>query len=344
MKILLKSPQDKSLTGPLQKFFLSIEDELKKNVGDAPDPGIDWENLRVFGDDRSRAASVFFEWEVPERPRGVIRYRVSISEKENFKVDAVIIITKTEKAEVFHLYTGKKYFWKVEMFRFGKLVSASPVFSFTTSNSMPRWINVPGATNFRDAGGWRLESGVRTRQGMLYRSSELNCHLHLTRRGRKVILNQLKIKTEIDFRKKPAKPSFKKNLVDWVNVPLSAYSGIFSDEQKESFKKIFEVLADAGNYPALFHCWGGTDRAGTAAFILNAVLGVKFEDIIKDYELSSMSIWGPRSSSSEEFKKFLEKLSSFGPPDNLKLCARNFLLSAGVDEKKIESFRKILSE
>lgn len=36
-----------------------------------------------------------------------------------------------------------------------------------------------------------------------------------------------------------------------------------------------------------FHCHGGSDRTGTLAFLIEALLGVSESDLSKDYELTS---------------------------------------------------------
>ena len=56
--------------------------------------------------------------------------------------------------------------------------------------------------------------------------------------------------------------------------------------ERESLKKAFKVFTNRNNYPVIFHCAIGTDRTGVVAFYLNALLGLKDEDIYRDYLFS----------------------------------------------------------
>ena len=62
-----------------------------------------------------------------------------------------------------------------------------------------------------------------------------------------------------------------------------------STDKSSEIKKFFEVLADESNYPVIIHCENGADSTGTMAFLINALLGVNEEDLIKDFELSTFS-------------------------------------------------------
>ena len=52
---------------------------------------------------------------------------------------------------------------------------------------------------------------------------------------------------------------------------------------------MFKYLSDASNYPIYTHCQGGADRTGTYAFLLNGLLGVSYEDLTRDFELTSFA-------------------------------------------------------
>ena len=53
-------------------------------------------------------------------------------------------------------------------------------------------------------------------------------------------------------------------------------------------------MANENNYPIYFHCNAGADRTGTLAILIEALLGVSEEDITKDFELTTFSIYGAR--------------------------------------------------
>ena len=68
----------------------------------------------------------------------------------------------------------------------------------------------------------------------------------------------------------------------------------FKEISKASAKEIFELLANEDNYPVFYHCNAGADRTGTLTFLINGLLGVSYEDLTKDFELTSFSEAGAR--------------------------------------------------
>ena len=73
----------------------------------------------------------------------------------------------------------------------------------------------------------------------------------------------------------------------------TATDTVYYDERSpEAFRQIFSLLAEEQNYPVYFHCLIGQDRTGTLAYLILGLLGVDFEDITKDYELSAFSAVG----------------------------------------------------
>ena len=344
MKINLIQPEDGAITGPLQKHFLSIEDEIKSNTAGSQAPPLDWENLRVFREDRSLPAPSVFRWETDGQPPGKHSYRLYVSEREDFNERTIVRRVSGQSAGVLHLHTAKRYFWRVEAFRLRRLAGKSPVYSFTTPDRPPRWIRAPGMTNLRDIGGWPLPGGKRVRQGLIYRGSEMNNRLSVKRSGRRVLVEELGIRTDLDLRRDDAAPALDRKLVDWVNIPVLPYAHIFRDEQKAAYRRIFEELSDRERHPVIFHCLGGADRAGTLAFLLNALLGAAYEDLLRDYELTSLSIWGPRTRETPEFRELVEGLSEYAPGGGINRQVREYLLSAGAGPGTIEALKELMIE
>lgn len=225
------------------------------------------------------------------------KYTVYFSENADFS-NAITVITDARKdLKVATLIPGKEYYWKVmgeisdEALSGGKIkIVDAPV----------RFIYIDGIRNVRDMGGWTTESGKTVKYEMLYRGSQLNT----TKDGKAVniisesglkTLKQLGIKTEFDLRTDTdvckAPEGIDLNYVLVANH--TSYQGIFTSSNKDTvvsnYKKIFETLSDKSNYPIYTHCQGGADRTGTYAFLLNGLLGVSYDDLIKDFELSSFS-------------------------------------------------------
>lgn len=59
------------------------------------------------------------------------------------------------------------------------------------------------------------------------------------------------------------------------------------------------------NYPIYFHCNTGANRTGSLAYFINGLLGVSYEDLVKDFKLTSFSVYGNRFRSKVEDDKFV---------------------------------------
>ncbi len=191
----------------------------------------------------------------------------------------------------------------------------------------------------RDCGGWNTVYGKRIKQGLLYRGSEMNSHVNITEDGLKTLSDDLKLKSVLDIRGKTEKVEdvYKGN---YMNIPGSSYNWL---DNPASAKVLFDFICDTDNYPLYFHCWGGADRTGVLAFMIGCVLGMCYDDLLTDYEITSMSIYGPRSRNSDHFKSFItpfEQLS--GETHNEK--AANFLLGCGITQQQIDTFRNFMTE
>jgi hypothetical protein len=79
------------------------------------------------------------------------------------------------------------------------------------------------------------------------------------------------------------------------------------------------------------------------SFLLNALLGVEIENLTRDYELTSLSIWGERSRESKEFKGLIDALAPFGDgTGSFATKAESYLLSIGVTPGMIATIREHL--
>ena len=181
-----------------------------------------------------------------------------------------------------------------------------------------RWIHVPGARNVRDIGGW---TGLR--EGRVFRGTELNAvgdhKLKIGSAGKNILLKELGIKTDLDFRALDAKSrgdcvtnSALGAGVRLVDAPIGNYLHMFS--QTNEYAAVLRVFADEKNYPVYMHCWGGADRTGTVAFILEGLCGVSEADLAIDYELTSFTMFGLRTRVGTEkypFAKIVERIKTY---------------------------------
>ena len=343
----LLRPTDGSVTDPLQQHPWPPDAGPSGEQHAEGGAAVRWDALEIMEEDRSLPRPITFAWRAPPGHDGALRYDLSISRTVDFgDARRVEDLTATEVA-IPHLHLGAPYFWKVTAMDNGRPVAESATRRFTTDRTPPRWIHVPGITNVRDLGGWRLPDGGAVRQGSVYRSSEMDAHLQITAEGRRVLIDELGIRTDLDLRRltEVAGPVLDAERVQWIHVPVDPYGSLASEEEtgREAYRRVFEVFADPGNYPILFHCWGGADRGGTVAFLLGALVGMAADDLARDYELTSLSIWGERSRESEEFVSLLRALALFGDDgDSINQRAEHYARAIGVTASQIQHIRDVL--
>ena len=335
------APADGVTTEPLHKHLWPPQEE---GDGAAPDPqSFDWRHLNMLAPDRSLPSPVTLAWQRPSVGFGPLTYSVTVARSQDLAEQPCTVGVNRNSLDLWHLHLGVRYYWKVQARRFGRPVAESPVWTFVTNSRPPRWIRIPGITNVRDIGGWPLPGKRSIRQGLIYRSSEMNGSLQVTPRGKRILQQDLGIRTDLDLRgKHESSPALDEEQVTWINVPISPYDSIGDDAFKEGYRRIFEILADETCYPLVFHCVGGADRGGTVAFLLNALLGKTPELLFRDYELTSLSIWGERSRLSEPFKALLDVLAAFGDRDDINVQVQAYLLSIGVTPEIIGKLRRNL--
>ncbi len=301
--------------------------------------------------------------ELDWRYDGSTIFTLWVSENADFK-NAVKTVVKSMFIDTTTLVPGKTYYWKVV----GNLTD-NPLGGgkIKVKDAPVRWIKIDGTGNVRDMGGWKTESGKTVKYEMLYRGKALD---GVTEDGINTI-KQLGFKTEIDIRAErnnPKPPQVSGMKYRFLNTEAQ-YDRIFSsgseEEVKANYKEIFKILSDKSNYPIFTHCSAGADRTGTYAFILNGLLGVSYEDLTRDFELTSFSSSGKRwrgSGAGGTFasndlvmqedsnnyvawgKLYKEMMAKYGTGDGkLSSAIENYLISyIGVPKSQIDSFKSIM--
>lgn len=340
--MLLKKPfngEKVSLQTLEQERFVREEEARAKS--DGTPVAFRWDGLKKLGADRTLPLPVSFSWELTREPKETeIYYHLLISESRDMK-KPWLYITKDRFFDVYNLKVGTEYFWCVQIN--GK---RSEVFSFKTLLSLPRCLKIDTVPNVRDMGGYTVTGG-RIRQGLLYRGSELESHTVLTPSGAEE-LSRLEIKTEVDMRGESigvVEATTAECLgVKRIFIPSVPYTEVFDEKHRTALGKLYRAFASPKNYPLYFHCWGGADRTGTVAFILGAFLGMSYEDLIYDYEFTSLSVWGPRSRNYFEFRRFVLQLTSLAG-ESLSEKAATFLKDrAGLTDKQLLAIYDTLVE
>ncbi|KAL9006708.1 MAG: hypothetical protein Q9188_000582 [Gyalolechia gomerana] len=91
------------------------------------------------------------------------------------------------------------------------------------------------------------------------------------------------------------------------------------DSSGGELKQIFDVLADAENYPLFFHCTSGKDRTGLLAFLILLVLDVPLDVISVDYMASEGELVSER-----ELR--IRELQAMGLSDDFAHCPPNWVM------------------
>ncbi len=277
----------------------------------------------------------------------VVGAEILVSEYKDFSASDVYSLSADEtRVDVYHLETNTQYYYRIDVsLSNGTKTSVSG--SFKTADT-PRFLSVDGVRNMRDIGGYKTLNGKTVRQGMLYRSTELDGKVEskymITPQGRNDMLSVLGIRTEIDLRSATDNPDGTNALGtgvkhNYYDAPM--YGEAFTVEGKAAIRKVFADLADKNNYPVLMHCTHGMDRTGTVCYLLEAVLGMSEEDMMKEYQFSSLchgSLWGLN-----DMNEFIGRLKAY-EGDTIQKKAENYLLSTGVTEAEIAAIREIYLE
>ncbi|HEY2213542.1 MAG TPA: tyrosine-protein phosphatase [Acidimicrobiales bacterium] len=164
-------------------------------------------------------------------------------------------------------------------------------------------IQLEGAVNFRDLGGYETVDGQRTRWRVLFRADGLG---ELTEPDL-AMMAQLGIRTVVDLRSGYEVENSRFNVdahpVDFHHFPFidalpdvqewDRRPGLLAAQYKEmlvdampQIRSALAVLAGPEAHPAVFHCTAGKDRTGLLSALLLSLLGVPEDVVVADYALS----------------------------------------------------------
>lgn len=313
----------------IQSTFIAAEEQRAAVDGSLQ---FRWDNLVPEGDDCSTPRPIMLCWE------GANGATVSFWPHDYPEQMRTITASPNECAiELYNLIPQTQYVWQVK---------DGPTSTFVTGEG-PRFMYVDGTTNVRDLGGWCGFHGKHIAYGKIYRGSELDIHCSLTAQGARTMVNEMGIRTDLDLRGKGEIAVLQGNHVlesygvTRCHIPEAPYDNIFSKEWHDGYRQIFTLLTNPEVYPLYFHCWGGADRGGTVAFMIEALLGVAVDDLLLDYELTSLSPWSTRSRNYEPFQKFLQTLEEKGN-GNLHLGVETYLKEIGITDEQIQAIRTLL--
>ena len=298
------------------------------------------------------------------------KYYVQVAESEAGLANATVR-ESTQKYYYFqNAKLATKYYYRAAASEAG--LANAQVHNITSTAVAPRVVYVPDVLNFRDIGGWEstLVEGAKINQGMYFRCAQLDAaqgsttsKLDTTGKGM-AALKELGIKCDIDMRDVGNQPSrgagpSKASTSDWPVTFVSAAVPSGSESARweggsgtwngvtcniaEQYVKIFNAIANCDNEPAMLHCTYGADRTGIATFFLESLLGMKMEDMIRDYLWTQFT--QGRSvkileSENAEFPQWVSKTEKC-EGDTFADKMENHLISFGIAKSTLEHIREI---
>ena len=306
-----------------------------------------------------RPAPVHIEWLAQSDGGGadIGKYRLELSLNPKFS-DPIVYETNQPQYDVYNLLLGATYYYRVTALMKNGRKSVSPVRSFDVPESAPRNLQIEGVRNVRDLGGWKTSSGKTVKQGKLIRCGRLNkseqpeVEIEITQSGIFQFKEVFGVRSEVDLRMPDAHNTENGGIVSsplgegviYRNIPMEWSRGNDNYLEDQIFRaailSFFEFIADENNYPIIFHCSIGTDRTGFFAFLVNGLLGVRQEDLYRDYLFSNFSNIGSRRTAGN-ISSYVNTIQTY-QGSTLSERIENCLISIGVSKKHLDSVRKIM--
>lgn len=212
-----------------------------------------------------------------------------------------------------------------------------------------RMIYVPSVKNVRDMGGWLTDTGQRVQYGLFYRGGELDFQeQHIATQEDIDELLRLGIGADVDLREESESHqthSALGNNVPYIfkNHASSDYTAIKNDalKWKEEFQFIVNNLREGKSIYS--HCIMGADRTGLQCFLLGGLLGMNIDQLIKDYELTSMAGKDYYRDCSKLIL-YMEYMNTRNGKNLTERFYNYFRNDLNITDKYIRDFRKIMLE
>lgn len=278
---------------------------------------------------------------------------VTITDGKDFK-RTYNLKASDKKLSIYNLVPGKEYRFLLKgLSKETKNYDSLTCYIFKPEGQV-RMINVPGVNNVRDMGGWKsaiykhADGTPKTiRYGRLYRGGELNRKITLSDEARRVLMEDLKIGADADFRNDTECAGITTSAledVDYQRISTSSYAAsATSNTHARDFKWILERLREDKN--VYYHCVAGADRTGTMGYLLEGILGVCENDQCKDWELTCFYSW--RSRVYGEKYDFGTMIKTYFETFKGKTTAENcvaYFKKYGITDEELDEFRSIMLE
>ena len=283
------------------------------------------------------------------------KYYVQIAKNREF-TNAKLVESTAKSYNFYNSEIGQEYYYRAAVSQ--DALANAKVYKFKVNDAAPRFLHVDGVINFRDNGGWKtslVPNGV-VKQGLYYRCAQFNNGntKNITADGLKAI-KELGIKVDIDMRDSYNVPSASPlNTTEWpveilkASVASGTESGRWEGDHsrdhniKETYKTIFEKIANADQKPIALHCTHGADRTGIMSFFLLGLLGVAKEDIGRDYVMTRFA--GERAvlptGSNSEIEKWISKTEALEGATFADKMYKHLKDDFGISTDTLETIRE----
>ena len=272
---------------------------------------------------------------------------VEWSEDKTFATSESRNVFPGADAYIPNLYPQRTYFFRVVAD--GTTVSQG---RFHTEGRL-RMIYAPSANNIRDLGGWlTADRSKRTTYGHIFRGSELN-GAHVATAADLQVLRNLGITSEIDLRWNASWDNdgvgisafgFNSNHYyfvagnDWLAEDLTKEESI--EHWRNEWNLVIKTLREGK--ALYYHCVWGADRTGLFSMLLEGILGLSYDAIFKDYELTSYSLAGLREKSG--WNDRIEVIDGLEGANQAKKFENYFLNTLKIPQEEIDYFRSVMLE
>lgn len=286
---------------------------------------------------------------------------VTVSEARDLSRPLVQTTTDgyTSEFRVWNLTPGHTYYYTVSGTD-GKPLASGAV----KAVGRRRMIRLESVHNMRDIGGIPTLDGRRLRYGKIYRGGELTkpgrnerrnmVDTLVSREDARVMHDALRIRGEIDFRN-----DRELGYNDGIEGNDVNFSPIGSDvtyynirlpqpyriEEDANFGKVLKVILSylRRGEAVYVHCVAGADRTGALNFMIEGLLGVGEDQLMKDYELTTFSKYGLRHRDSNDWKQGLAKLRAL-PGATMQEKIRYMFKQQGATDAEIQEFTDLMLE